>query len=109
MDIKFIINELLVIILMVLLIIFTRNFFNYYRCESKGFRWKSIKKLPKVTDSKEKIRLIVSLSNGIVMFDEYDPVKKCFSVPDVEAWRFPPPSYKDYMKVIKKMWKRGNK
>ena len=110
MDIKFLICEALAVIIMVLVIIYTKNFFIYYRCESKGLKWNNLKKLKKIKTDGDKIRLMVSLSNGTVMFDVYDPEKGEFTVPDVEAWRYPPPCYKDYMKIIRNMkFKRGDK
>ena len=101
METKLIIQELITIVIMVMVIIFTKDFFNYYRCEARGLKWNKIKKLPKQKKDEKTIRLMVSLENGVVMFDEYDYEKKSFSVDGVIAWRNVPPSYNQYKGIFK--------
>lgn len=107
MVMKVLIHDILITLILILVMLYTKRYFDYYRCEKKGFKW-NVKTTKLRKKKEEKIRVIVCLENDTVMFDEFDREKGEFSIPGVKAWRYAPPPYRS-SKELFKLFKRGNK
>ena len=92
----------------IMIFVLLKGIFRYNNLEKKKCKWNNAKRvLPKKRkDETDSRRVMVSLSNGTVMFCEYYFEDKSFDAFGVEAWREVPPSYIDYKKKIGKVMKK---